>query len=55
LRCGADRRADDETEMTLTEPTGTDTPIDDVLTPATPGAQALPTEAEDDIEEKPHR
>jgi hypothetical protein len=42
-------------ETTMTDPTGADAPIDDVLTPATPGAQALPTEAEDEIEEKPQK
>jgi hypothetical protein len=39
-------------EMTMTEPTGTDVPIDEVLTPATPGAQALPTEAQDEVEDE---
>jgi hypothetical protein len=48
-------RRPDETEMTMTEPTGADAPIDDVLTPATPGAQALPTEADDEIQEKPQK
>jgi hypothetical protein len=51
----APNRRPDETEMTMTEPTGADAPIDDVLTPATPGAQALPTEAEDEIQEKPQK
>jgi len=41
--------------MTMTEPTGADAPLDEVLTPATPGAQALPTEADDEIEGKPQK
>ncbi len=39
----------------MTEPTGADVPIEDVLTPATPGAQALPTEAEEEVEEEPQK
>jgi hypothetical protein len=38
-------------EMTMTEPTGADVPAEDALTPATPGAQALPTEAQEEVDE----
>ena len=39
----------------MAERTGADAPIEDVLTPATPGAEALPTEAEEEVEEEPQK
>lgn len=39
-------------EVTMTEPKDDNVPVEEVLTPATPGAEALPS-TEDDEDEAP--